>query len=204
LKTQARAALAALLLGTCSLRASGAESAAEAATETATTRFYAGGALGGSTFDLPATDPPPPAHSAKSAAALKAYFGYRLGPYFGVEGGYARLGSLSRWSAAAGGSVEQKSNAQVFYAAAAGRWPISAAFALNGRLGLASGRISDTARVLPDAPTAAGRTTGLMLGVGAEYSLSQRLALTADYDHFDKLSKASKGGMLTLGLRASF
>jgi len=177
---------------------------ASAAEPEANTRFYAGGALGGSSFDLPASNPPAPDHSAKTAAALKGYFGYRLSPYFSLEAGYARLGSLNRWTAVGGGAMEQKGVAQAFYGAAAGRWAINPAFALNGRVGVASSKISDTNTASPPEPGQGGRATGLMLGAGAEYSITPKIALTADYDHFDRVSKTSKGGMVTVGARFNF
>jgi OOP family OmpA-OmpF porin len=167
-------------------------------------RFYAGGALGASTFTLPDTDPPAPDKSGKSAAALKFYGGYRFTPNFSLEGGYARLGSLRKWDGVSGVAMQQKGAAQMFYAAAAVRWPIGLSFALNGRLGLASGKISESNRVLPDAPEKGGRATGLMAGAGVEYRLSDRFALTADYDHFDKVSKHSRGGMVAVGGRVDF
>lgn len=49
-----------------------------------------------------------------------------------------------------------------------------------------------------------GRKRGLVLGAGAEYAISRNVAITADYDHFGKLSRAAKGGLVTVGLRASF
>ena len=49
-----------------------------------------------------------------------------------------------------------------------------------------------------------GSATGVMAGFGAEYRMTQNLSVTADYDYFGKLSKQAKGGMFTVGLKASF
>ena len=45
-----------------------------------------------------------------------------------------------------------------------------------------------------------GSSTGLMAGFGAEYRMTQNLAITADYDYFGKRSKLAWGGMLSVGL----
>lgn len=204
-KTQARLALAALWLGTASI-------GAYAAGPDKDTGLYVGGAIGRSSYSLsssnrmPVTVPWGGQKASKSGTAYKLYGGYRFTEHFGVEAGYARLGRVSQWSPTYGygNSRLQSGTGQVFYAAATARMPLGEAFAINGRLGVARGRVSGDNNWAPVNQRLSGSSTGLMFGVGAEYRMTQNLAITADYDHFGKLSKQAKGGMFTVGLKASF
>ncbi|WP_198082651.1 outer membrane beta-barrel protein [Variovorax sp. E3] len=205
-KTQARTALAtvaALLLGTASM-------GTYAAGPQQDTGFYAGGSVGRSSYSLSSSNSVPTPwggqKSSKAGTAYKLYGGYRLTENFGVEVGYARLGRVSQWTyTGAGYSTLQSGSGQAFYAAATARMPLGDVFALNGRLGVSRGRISggDNTWVSGDRRFS-GSSTGLMAGFGAEYRVTQNLAITADYDYFGKLSKQAKGGMLSVGLKASF
>lgn len=121
-----------------------------------------------------------------------------------MEAGYARLGRVSQWTSAYGVSTLQSGSGQAFYAAATARLPLSEFFAVNGRLGIAHGRISGGDNGVPGNRRFSGGANGVMAGFGAEYRVTQNLAITADYDYFGKLSKQAKGGMLTVGLKASF
>jgi OOP family OmpA-OmpF porin len=176
--------------------------------------FYAGGAIGRSSFSLSSSNSVPAPwggeKSGKAGTAYKLYGGYRLTPNFGVEAGYARLGRVSQWTPGYGygygygASTLQSGSGQAFYAAATARLPLGDAFALNGRLGVAYGRISGRDNGVPGYQRFSGSSTGVMAGFGAEYRVTKNLAITADYDYFGKLSKQAKGGMLTVGVKASF
>ena len=200
MKTHACIAFSALLLGTASM-------GVHAAAPEQDTPLYIGAAMGGSSFSLPSSHTPVPSggeKNDKSGTAFKVYGGYRLTEHFGVEGGYARLGRVSQWTSVNGVAARQSGSGQVFYGAATARLPIGEAFALNGRLGVAHGKVSGSDTLLPPDQRIAGSATGVMAGFGAEYKVYQNVALTADFDYFGKLSKQTKGGMLTVGLRANF
>lgn len=134
---------------------------------------------------------------------LQLYGGLRFTENFGIEDGYAQLGKFSERVRQGGTEIEQQGKGRVLYAAATGRIPVTDAIAINARAGIAQGRVSGR-NVLPASANPIGRERGLMLGGGREYGLSRSLAITADYDHFGKLSRAAKGGLVTVGLRASF
>ena len=201
-RTQACTVLAAaLLLGTASMAASAAGPGQDSG-------IYVGGAVGRSSYSLSSSNRVPVPwggeKSSRSGTAYKLYGGYRFTETFGVEAGYARLGRVSQWSSNGAYSRLQSGTGQVFYAAATARLPLGESFALNGRLGVARGRISgDNNWALPS-QRISGSSTGLMAGFGAEYRMTQNLAITADYDYFGKLSKQAKGGMVTVGLKANF
>ncbi|MGJ7615428.1 MULTISPECIES: porin family protein [unclassified Variovorax] len=192
---------AALLLGTAAVGAHAAGSEQD-------TGFYAGGAIGRSSFSLSSAGSAPVPwggeKNSKAGTAYKLYGGYRLTQHFGVEAGYARLGRVSQWTSAYGVSTLQSGSGQAFYAAATARLPLGESFAINGRLGIAHGRISGGDNGAPGNQRLTGGANGVMAGFGAEYRVTQNLAITADYDYFGKLSKQAKGGMLTVGLKASF
>jgi opacity protein-like surface antigen len=182
--------------------------AASAAGPNQDSGIYVGGAIGRSSYSLSSSNRVPVPwggeKSSKAGTAYKLYGGYRLTETFGVEAGYARLGRVSQWSSNGAYSRLQAGTGQVFYAAATARLPLGESFALNGRLGIARGRISgDNNWVLPG-QRISGSSTGMMVGFGAEYRMTQNLSITADYDYFGKLSKQAKGGMVTVGLKASF
>ena len=188
----------ALLLGT----------GAHAAGPKQDTGFYAGGAIGRSSFSFSSSSSAPAPwggeKNSKAGTAYKLYGGYRLTEHFGVEAGYARLGRVSQWRSAYGASTLQSGSGQAFYAAATARLPLGDSFAVNGRLGIARGRISGGDNGAPGDRRFSGSANGVMAGFGAEYRVTQNLAITADYDYFGKLSKQAKGGMLTVGVKASF
>jgi OOP family OmpA-OmpF porin len=193
--------LAVLLLGTTAI-------GAHAAPPNADTGLYVGGAIGRSSYSLSSSNRVPVPwggeKSSKAGTAYKLYGGYRLTENFGVEAGYARLGRVSQWSSGGAYSRLQSGTGQVFYAAATARLPLGDSFAINGRLGVSRGRISGDNNWVPVNQRISGSSTGVMAGFGAEYRVTQNLAITADYDYFGKLSKQAKGGMLTVGLKASF
>lgn len=199
--SHALSVFAALLLGTAAV-------GAHAAGPNADTGIYVGGAIGRSSFSLSSSNRAPVPwggeKSSKAGTAYKLYGGYRLTENFGVEAGYARLGRVSQWSSVGGYARLQGGSGQALYAAATARLPLGDAFAINGRLGVSRGRISGGDNWVPGNQRISGSSTGVMAGFGAEYRVTQSLAITADYDYFGKLSKQAKGGMLTVGLKASF
>lgn len=166
------------------------------------TGLYVGGAAGMSRYRL--ADPGAPVVSKDpSGTGIKLYGGLRFTENFGIEAGYAQLGQFSERVRQGEAEVHQQGKGRVFYAAATGRIPVTDAIAINARAGIAQGRVSGH-NVLSASANPIGRERGLMLGGGLEYGLSRHLAVTADYDHFGKLSRAAKGGLVTVGLRASF
>lgn len=171
------------------------------------TPLYFGGSMGGSSFSVPSTSIAAPAggeKSDKTGTAFKIYGGYRLTENFGMEAGYARLGRVSHWTSVNGLRALESGSGNAFYGAATAHFPLGESFALNGRLGLARGKVTGGNSRTLAGQKISGSGTGVMAGFGAEYQMSRNISLTVDYDHFGKLSKNAKAGMLTAGLRASF
>ena len=72
-------------------------------------------------------------------------------------------------------------------------------FALHGRLGLSSGKVSGT-NVLPASDNSIGSKTSVLFGLGAEYRPKPNVALTVNYDSYGKLSNNVKASGLVFGL----
>ncbi len=145
----------------------------------------------------------PQSGSDNHGKAYKLYGGYRFNENFGVEAGYAALGSFSQSVTVGGASVKQDGRARSIFAAATGRLPLGDSFALHGRLGVSSGKISGR-NVLPASDSLIGSATSLMVGAGAEYRPRPNVALTINYDDYGHLSRKVKASSLVFGVHFWF
>lgn len=163
---------------------------------------YLGASLGRTSFSA-RTSGVSTVSSDEVALAGKLYGGWRLGEHVGVEAGYVRFGSLAESVAVDGSTVEQGATGRSLYAALTGRMPVTPAVALTGKAGISFGKVSGT-DVLPASAQLVGSRRSFMYGVGAEYQLSPQVALTADFEHFGKLSERARANLLSAGVRYSF
>ncbi len=171
--------------------------AAQAAPNDGLTGAYARVEVGRSNFSLSSTLPQ--AGSDEHGQAVKVFGGYRFNENLGVEAGYAALGKFSQSVTVGGASLQQDGKARSIFGAATGRLPLGESFALHGRLGLSSGKVSGT-NVLPVSDNLMGSKTSVLFGVGAEYRPKPNVALTVNYDSYGKLSKNVKASALVFGL----
>ena len=158
---------------------------------------YARVDLGRSTFGL--SNAQALAGSDRHDQAAKVFGGYRFDETFGVEAGYAALGSFRENVNVGGVNAQQDGKARSVFGAATGRLPVGESFALHGRLGLSSGKVSGT-NVLPASDNVMGSKTSVLLGLGAEYRPKPNIALTVNYDSYGKLSNKVKADALLFGL----
>jgi OmpA-OmpF porin, OOP family len=163
---------------------------------------YVGAALGGSAFGTQGLGSPK-LGSDEQGRALKIYGGWQLNDYFGVQGGYVRLGKLEDRFNVGGASVAQSVSGRSLYLAGTGRLPLGDSFALTGKAGLSFGKTSGT-NALPAADSLVGSKRSLMVGAGAEYRFNRDFALTVDYERYGKLSNKVKADALFVGGRFSF
>lgn len=155
-------------------------------------KAYAGFNLGKSehTFSYGAPD--------KSDLAWKLYGGYQFTDTFGVEAGYVAHGEVSTgW--------EGRSKASTLYVAGTATVPLSAQFALIGKLGVADNRHKGSY------PGWSGPTTvkaSPMAGVGVTYAFAPSLTGVVEFEHFGKIygrdSINAKASTLSVGVRKSF
>ena len=176
--------------------------AANAADNVAGKGLYVGAALGRGSFGAKELGLPKVGSDEVSQAA-KLYGGYHLNDTWGVEAGYARLGKVSESLVVGGNTVAQSGTARSLYVAGTGRMPLSSSFTLNGKAGLSFGKVSGT-NLLPASADMTGSKRSFMYGVGVEYAMAPGVALTADFDHFGKVSGQVHGNMLSAGVRFSY
>ena len=171
--------------------------AAQAAPNDGIVGPYARVEVGRSNFGL--SSALPQTASDKHGQAAKLFGGYRFTENFGIEAGYAALGSFSESVTVGGASVKQDGKARSIFGAATGRLRLGESAALHGRLGLSSGKVSGT-NVLPASDNLLGSKTSVLFGVGAEYRPKPNLALTLNVDSYGKLSNNVKASALVFGL----
>lgn len=144
----------------------------------------------------------------KSSTAYKLVGGYNYSENFGTEVGYSELHKVS----APVGEAIYNSRPSALYIAATGTLPLSDQFSVFGKLGVAyaheqlstnyNGAYGNTYGSASD-----NRTTPY-LGVGASFTLNQRVNLVAEYENFGKVAKSGplsvKADMVSLGIRYKF
>jgi len=172
-------------------------SAVQAAPNDGIVGTYARVEVGRSHFGLSNT--PPRLESDDHGQAAKIFGGYRFEAGFGIEAGYAALGTFSETITVGSTSVQQEGKGRSVFAAATGRLPVGESFALHGRLGLSSGRVTGT-DLLPQADHVTGGKTSALIGLGAEYRPRSNIALTLNYDNYGKLSNKVQASALLFGL----
>jgi len=158
-----------------------------------------GGGSGFSTLDLSTRK----TSSDETDRAFKVIAGYQVTERFGAEAGFVRFGQFQSTFNVAGKEVLQSVDARAVYLAATARLPMGESFALRGRLGLSANEVTGT-NLLPTGDSLIGTKTQPIIGFGAEYRLTPKVSLTADYDAVGKLSDKVSGSAVTIGVRASF
>ncbi len=158
---------------------------------------YARVEVGRSYFDL--SGALPQAGSDNHGQAVILFGGYRLNENFGVEAGYAALGSFTKSVIVSGASVQQDGKARSVFGVATGRMPVSESLALQGRVGLSFGEVSGT-NLLPDGDNLMGSKTSMLFGLGLEYRPKSNVALTINYNNYGQLSDNVKASALVFGL----
>ena len=175
--------------------------AAQAAPNDGIVGPYARVEVGRSNFGL--SNALPQAGSDKHGQAAKIFGGYRFNENFGVEAGYAALGSFSETVSVGGASVKQDGKARSIFGVATGRLPFGESFAVHGRVGLSSGKVSGT-NVLPVDNSLMGSTGSLLFGLGAEYRPTSNVAVTLNYDDYGHVSDKVKANSLVFGVHFWF
>lgn len=147
-----------------------------------------------------------------NATGYKLYGGYEFNQYFGVQGAYVDLGKGKIAYADADVQGNFSSKVRSLYIAATASLPINDQFAVFAKLGVSRNRVK-----IEDAYTDAGvagyisesetRTTSL-IGIGAAYNFSKKLAAVLEYEDFGKVVKDDgvnlKANLFSVGLRYKF
>lgn len=125
------------------------------------------------------------------SAGLKIFGGYRVNPYFAVEGFLAHLGSYDSYAEDGWGtSAWVTANVGTIGVAAVGMYPISQRVSLIGKLGLHSWwadgdyYVLDTSAGLQEWGTVDASGTGGMGGIGVEIGFGERAAMRVEFEYF--------------------
>jgi OmpA-OmpF porin, OOP family len=167
-----------------------------------TTGPYIGSAFGSSVFNTRDISAPKTLIDEKDRV-FKLYGGYQLNESFGVQAAYVGLGKLNDSFRVGGTTVKQTANLRSFYLAGTGRYALGESFALTGKVGLSFGKATGTNQ-LGSANSIIGTNRSLMAGIGAEYRVTDNLALTVDYETFGKLSNKVTGDAVLAGVKLNF
>ncbi len=139
--------------------------------------------------------------------------GYRFNQYLAVEAGYIDFGQADYKASYAGGSARGKLKAGGADLVALASLPVNQDFSVFGKAGLVFAHVQSS--------LAAGAPAGLasdssnsnvvrpLLGIGANYKLTEHLDLRADFDHVSGLGDSHKTGkmdsnMVSLGFAYGF
>jgi OOP family OmpA-OmpF porin len=139
------------------------------------------------------------------SAQPKLTIGYDINKTWSVEGGYAWLGNADYAYTQNGtaGAVETKSRA--LYAAAKATLPVTNDISVYGKLGASENRYTIDGSGAAASLSGKTKTTGLYFGVGAEYALTKKVALTLEYENFGKMAADNtRAAAVTVGAKYSF
>ena len=134
-----------------------------------------------------------------SKASVKIYGGYQFTPNWGIEAQYADLGNRDfairnlAGVQLATGSLK----ATQFSVAGTGTLPLASNFSLFGKLGISSNHGKIAAVGVSDR----GSKTSPLIGVGAVYNFTPKLAMRLEYEDFGKFS--NDGGASGSAIRAN-
>ncbi len=121
--------------------------------------------------------------------------GVALDKTWDVEVGYADLGKSTKKI----GSLSQSLEVNVFYAAGIGKYPVSDAFNLFGKLGVGYLRAEAVLKDIDETTPLKASTTKVLYGVGASYNFTKEIAGVIDYTAYN-----SNIHFLSAGVRYGF
>jgi len=140
------------------------------------------------------------------SVAGKFFAGYNIDQHFGVEAGYTDFGSndynyTDRGTGQAG-SINSTSHA--YYVAGKATWPVYNNVAVFGKLGVARSHDSVNGTGIASGITGENKN-GLYASVGAEYAVTQKISLIAEYEKIGQTpDEGRKSAALSLSAKYNF
>jgi OmpA-OmpF porin, OOP family len=131
--------------------------------------------------------------------ALSLAYGFAVDKNFDVELGYINLGKVKD----SGPLYTYSAERQAFYLAGVGSLPVTDAFSVSAKLGLALNRYEDKLFSVFGNETEKETKVRLMLGLGTSYQFTKEVAGVLEYQYFGKISDV-KSSALTVGVRYGF
>lgn len=133
------------------------------------------------------------------STAYRGWAGWRFNENFSIEAGYHDFGDFEQQLDINGTATEVSLSADGFTFGVAGSLPISARFALTGRLGMF---FWDGAAEINNFSQASPEDSNLYFGAGASYALTSRLAVTGDWSRYDL--EDAQSNVLSVGFQYWF
>lgn len=112
---------------------------------------------------------------------VKLYGGWNLNEHLALEAGYANYGTYTLKNTGPGASGDAHIRAAMFYVAAKGTYMFNERIGVFGKLGVAHARFKHDGLGEPDV-----KMTRPMIGIGAQYMLTQKVALTLEVNKYGK------------------
>ena len=138
-------------------------------------------------------------------ASGKIFGGYDIDPMWGVEAGYTDFKKSSyQYTTAANTAGRAESDGNSFYVAGKATAPINDQFSVFGKLGAARNKATLRSATTPAFNTSDSKTE-VYAGVGLQYNLNQKVALTAEYERYGKSRDfGAKADVFTVGAKYAF
>lgn len=133
----------------------------------------------------------------KTAASLA--YGFSVDKNFDVELGYVNFGKLKFADPDGPGSF----HAQSIYLAGVGNLPLTDAFSVFGKLGVAVNHFKDVSTDLSGSSSSQETKARGLLGVGLAYNFTKEFTGTLEYQHFGKVDNL-KMSAVTVGIKYGF
>ena len=131
-----------------------------------------------------------------SATAMRIAGGYQITPTLGVEASYGDYGTLKASGPVLTATVNTEAKMSGFAVHATGTLPINEAFSLFGKLGIARTTIKGSGTSSSPSVVVVGNevsSTKASFGIGAQYAITQKVALRAQYDDFGAVGDSTVG-----------
>jgi OOP family OmpA-OmpF porin len=152
------------------------------------------------TFDLPGTTN---TSSDGYKASGKIFGGYDIDQTWGVEAGYTDFRKSHADYTVAGVPGRAESDGHSFYLAGKATAPINEQFSVFGKLGAARNK-STLSATTPGLSRDESKTE-VYAGLGVQYNLNQKVALTAEYERYGKSKDfGAKADVFTVGAKYAF
>ena len=139
-------------------------------------------------------------------ASGKIFGGYDIDPMWGVEAGYTdfRKSAYNYTDTTTNTAGRAESDGNAFYVAGKATAPINEQFSAFGKLGVARSKSTLSSATTPGFNTSDSKTE-VYAGVGLQYKLNQKVALTAEYERYGKSKNfGAKADVLTVGAKYAF
>ena len=140
----------------------------------------------------------------KTDTAFRLAGGYQFTPMWGAEVSYADLGKDTASGTLLGVSVSGDVKLTSLQLAGTGTFPVSGAFSVIGKLGIARTEVKETATAafggLSASASAKATSTKAAFGIGVQYDFTKNVSARAQYEDLGKVGDVNTTGESKLTL----